>query len=167
MIVAGVDPGTSPTIALVDGATGRIGVYDGLSAARRVGGRDTFEPVPERICLVLEAVRPDRVVLERVWMRPTGGAAPQGAVSQARLVASMYLIWGIAVGLGLEVELVLPQVWKTHFRLRGDKEASRRLALRLIPESAPFLTRKLDHNRAEALLLAQYGLDRSHRRAAE
>jgi crossover junction endodeoxyribonuclease RuvC len=91
-------------------------------------------------------------------MRPTGGVAAQGAVSQARLVSSMYLIWGIAVGLGLPVELVVPQTWKAHYSLRGsDKELSRLRCLKLWPDTARHLTRKKDHNRAEAILLARYG----------
>jgi hypothetical protein len=42
------------------------------------------------------------------------------------------------------------------------KEAARQLALRRFPSAAEFLKRKLDHQRAEALLIANYDLERGH-----
>jgi hypothetical protein len=160
VIVVGIDPGTNPALGIIDSVTGRISIFDELSAATRVNGRNTSQPVPELIRFALSESRPDLVLIEHVWMRPTGGANAQGAVSQARLVSSMYLCWGIAVGLGLRVALIPPATWKKHFRLHGtDKEDSRLKCLSLMPTAAGFLMRKMDHNRAEALLLARFGLD--------
>jgi hypothetical protein len=167
MIIAGVDPGTSPTLGIIDSESGRISIFDELSAATKVNGRNTSQPVPELIRFALSESRVDLVLIERVWMRPTGGPAAQGAVSQARLVSSMYLVWGVAIGLGLPVELVMPTTWKRHFHLRGgEKEDSRLKCLSVLPESARFLMRKMDHNRAEALLLARYGLETYQRSVA-
>lgn len=163
VIVAAIDPGTSPTIAVLDSESGRISIYDELSAATRVNGRNTSQPVPELIAFALSESRPDLVLIEHVWMRPVRGPAAQGAVSQARLVASMHLCWGVAAGLGLRVELVVPGTWKRHFHMRGGaKEDSRLKCLSILPGSAKFLTRKMDHNRAESLLIARYGLE-THR----
>ncbi len=54
----------------------------------------------------------------------------------------------------LRYEELLPAVWKYQMNLRGkDKEWSRLMAQRLFP-NAP-LWRKRDHNRAEALLIAE------------
>jgi hypothetical protein len=160
VIIAGVDPGTSPTIGVIDSESGRISVYDELSAATRINGRNTSQPVPELIAFALAESQPDLVLIEHVWMRPVRGPAAQGAVSQARLVASMHLVWGVAAGLGLRVELVVPGNWKRHFHLRGGaKEDSRLKCLSIMPATARFLMRKMDHNRAEALLLARYGLE--------
>jgi hypothetical protein len=160
VIVAGVDPGTSPTIAVLDSESGRISIYDELSAATRINGRNTSQPVPELVRFALSESQPDLVLIEHVWMRPVRGPAAQGAVSQARLVASMHLVWGVAAGLGIRVELVVPGTWKRHFRLRGGaKEDSRLKCLNVMPESARFLMRKMDHNRAEALLMARFGLE--------
>jgi crossover junction endodeoxyribonuclease RuvC len=70
----------------------------------------------------------------------------------------MYLIWGIAIGLGIPVELVVPATWKSHYGLKGsDKELSRLKCAKLMPEAGRFIMRKMDHNRAEAILLARYG----------
>jgi crossover junction endodeoxyribonuclease RuvC len=160
VIIAGVDPGTSPTIAVLDSESGRISIYDELSATLKVNGRNTSQPVPELIAFALSESGAELVLIEHVWMRPVRGPQAQGAVSQARLVASMHLVWGVACGLGLRVELVVPGNWKRHFRLRGGaKEDSRLKCLSIMPAAAKFLTRKMDHNRAESLLLARYGIE--------
>jgi hypothetical protein len=166
VIIAGVDPGTSPTIGIIDSESGRISIYDELSAATKVNGRNTSQPVPELIAFALSESGVELVLIEHVWMRPVRGPAAQGAVSQARLVASMHLVWGVAAGLGIRVALVVPGTWKRHFHLRGGaKEDSRLKCLSIMPESARFLMRKMDHNRAEALLMARYGLE-TYRKAA-
>jgi len=56
------------------------------------------------------------------------------------------------------VELVKPALWREYFDLLGrDKEASRMLAQRLFPAMSDKLTRQMDHNRAEAMLIAWFG----------
>jgi hypothetical protein len=59
--------------------------------------------------------------------------------------------------LQIRTHLVAPAIWKKHFRLDPDKEKSRALALRLFAASPEHFSRKRDHNRAEASLLAVYG----------
>lgn len=55
-----------------------------------------------------------------------------------------------------DFQIVSPRVWKKKLGLTGDKEASRELATKLYPSMENQLSRKKDHNRAEALLLAHY-----------
>lgn len=68
---------------------------------------------------------------------------------------SLYLM-----SLGVRVETVRPAQWKKSFSLQGgktNKEAARLKALSLWPTlAADNLKFKKDHNRAEALLLAEY-----------
>jgi hypothetical protein len=55
-------------------------------------------------------------------------------------------------------QLVTPGKWKNHFRLDSDKEKARALAIRLWPGCGHF-ERKRDHGRAEAALIARYGIE--------
>ena len=56
--------------------------------------------------------------------------------------------------------LVAPQSWKARFGLRGpDKDQDRLCALRTVPSAAHYLERKKDHNRADALLIAVFGIE--------
>ena len=82
----------------------------------------------------------------------------QGVSSTFKLAQHYGELRGVLAALGIPFIDVRPVDWKRHYRLtRKDKDASRALAQERWP-SAP-LGRKKDHGRAEAMLLAQYGLD--------
>ncbi len=53
--------------------------------------------------------------------------------------------------------LVTPQKWKRAYLLARDKELARARAIRLFPDQAGMLARKKDQNRAEGMLIANYG----------
>lgn len=57
--------------------------------------------------------------------------------------------------LHMKVVPVLPAKWKKALKLDTDKEKCRQLAQTLFPRAD--ISRKKDHNRAEALLLVHYG----------
>ncbi|RDX62969.1 Holliday junction resolvase MOC1, chloroplastic, partial [Mucuna pruriens] len=72
-----------------------------------------------------------------------------------------YGLWiGILVASGFSVIPVPSFTWKAKFELSGSRTAkddSRRLASTLFPSLTSMLSRKKDHGRAEALLIAAYG----------
>ena len=94
--------------------------------------------------------------MEAVWGQATNGC--QANFSMGRYLGAMEvcldaLYWASHWP---NVQYVPPATWKKHFGLlKQDKGASLELARKLFPE-AP-LSRKKDHNRAEALLIARYG----------
>jgi hypothetical protein len=58
--------------------------------------------------------------------------------------------------------LVTPSRWKRHHGILGSadgKEAGRALALRLFPASAETFSRKKDHNRSDAALIARWAAE--------
>ena len=91
-----------------------------------------------------------RCVMEKVNAFPG-----QGVGSMFSLGMSFWGAVGVVVALGIELHLAAPQEWKAHFKLNRDKELARALASRLYP--AVDLSRKKDHGKAEALLIARYG----------
>ncbi|KAG5117921.1 hypothetical protein JHK84_044034 [Glycine max] len=74
-----------------------------------------------------------------------------------------YGLWiGILVASGFSVIPVPSFTWKAKFELNGTtKDDSRRLASTLFPSMTSMLSRKKDHGRAEALLIAAYGQDQN------
>lgn len=72
-----------------------------------------------------------------------------------------YGMWiGVLVASGFSVVPVSAISWKNHFELLGSsssKDDSRKAATALFPSLSSSLTRKKDHGRAEALLIAAYG----------
>jgi crossover junction endodeoxyribonuclease RuvC len=94
----------------------------------------------------------DKVIIENPSPRPGEG------VTSAFNFGGVCLALQMAVATqGLSTRLVHPRVWKKALGLGPDKDESRKRAIELYPRSQDFLTRKKDHNRAEAILLAHYG----------
>ncbi len=116
------------------------------------------------ICRRIDKWKPRIAIIENVQPMPSianGVRRGMGAASSFRFGFAVGQIRAIAVCYGLEVKLIHPQVWKRYYGLKGpDKEQSRLKALELIPAAAPWLSRKRDHNRSEACLLALYGAER-------
>lgn len=69
-------------------------------------------------------------------------------------------LWqGILAANGIKVETVSARKWKTDLQLlRQGKDGSRQLAQMLFPQTEPWLRRKKDHGRAEAILVAAWGM---------
>lgn len=163
MIVVGIDPGAQPVACVYFGdPAGPFEFFDGDQLATAAGAKGKAFPHSALIRTALAPYRPDLVVLEHVQPMPakpgTDGARAWGISSTARFIGAFRYVQGVVEGLGYRLELVRPQTWQplVGMRQRGP-EASRLRALELFPAAAPFLSRKKDHNRAAALLLAYFG----------
>jgi hypothetical protein len=142
----GVDPGLSGAVAFYFPAyPERIAAYDVPVADKEIDA-GAFARIVDRFC-------PAAAVIERVSAMPK-----QGVSSTFRFGQAYGTIRGVIQALGLPSHLVTPASWKKHFKLPSDKEKARALAVRLWPSSEHF-ERKMDHNRAEAALLARYGAE--------
>jgi hypothetical protein len=99
-------------------------------------------------------MRPKAVVVERVHSMPK-----QGVASTFKFGVAYGIIQGVVTGAGIPLHLVVPGVWKKHFKLIGqDKDAARALAIRLYPELTGLHLKK-HVGRADALLLGRYFLE--------
>lgn len=65
-------------------------------------------------------------------------------------------IHGVLAAFAIQIQPIKPLVWKGALGLSSDKEASLQKARKLFPNAGPFLQRKKDHGRAEALLIASF-----------
>lgn len=101
----------------------------------------------------IQQMRPDFAMVEKVGVMPK-----QGISSAFNFGFGCGQLNGVLAALGVTVHYVTPGKWKKHFRLDADKEKSRAAAVRLWPTSEHF-SRKKDHGRAEAALLARYGAE--------
>lgn len=177
MRVLGIDPGTSPALALLTSP-------DVGSVVRKI--RQTEDGLDEAaLVATIKELAPDRVVIERVQAFPG-----QGASSGFNFGASWGLIRGIVCALGIPYTLVVPVVWKrklldpTQYNMGPvltvarktlspeDKRAhdlvrraaQKDAAIAYIREHYPAINlyigkaRTPDDNVAEAVCLAAYGL---------
>lgn len=155
-LVVGIDPGLSGALAVLDGDTVLAledlptVVFSDARVKRRIDGAGLarlLKPFADEVFMA---------IVEKVAARP--GEAPSGAFSFGY---SSGVIAGVLGALNIPTTTVQPAVWKKALCLGSDKDLSRSRALELFPSQAGKLARKKDHDRAEALLLAEWG--RRHR----
>lgn len=109
------------------------------------------------IARLLTDMAVDRVVLEHVSSMPK-----QGVASTFKFGTTFGQLIGVVQTLGIVHEFVRPNVWMRDTALPSGpdkKEAARRRAIESFPHLGPRLSRKCDHNRAEALLLGLWWWD--------
>lgn len=159
----GIDPGAEGAIAFV--ASMCYAVIDiPTIQVKRSGGKKTEFNKPAIIQLfnILRASHQFRdrthVILE--VPPPSMGPGKGSAYAQFRLGCA-YAMWPLfLLSKGYHLTEISPGVWKKAMGLSGaDKETSRFKALGMFPKAD--LQKKKHHNRAEALLLAEY-LRRQH-----
>ena len=146
LCVLGVDPGL----------TGAIGFYF-PARPELISAEDmpTVGKVVDAATLArrIAAMAPALAVMELVSARPG-----QGVSSMFNFGHAAGTVRGVLAALQIPTRLVTPGVWKRHWRLDADKERARALALLMWPASSHF-SRKMDHGRAEAALVARYGAE--------
>lgn len=162
MIAAAIDIGLTGAVGFVD-SRGTCTVHDlptlpdgKAGSKRRLDGRALGQllrdhiPAGEACIVVFEDVRPRP--------NPSRGTS---IVTEGALMRSRGVVEGVldCLRLTAHAKVVQPQTWKRHFGLIGkQKYESRLTALALYPCAQHALQRKKDHNRAEALLIAHWGL---------
>lgn len=161
--ILGVDGGTSGAWALL-GSDSSLDVIDTPTEDILVSGQERA-----RLCI------PQAVAQMRIWpidavFFEEGREIPRvGEDGRKRAQSGMYPYGfcngaqvGIAATLGLVYNIVDPSTWKRRLHLLGkDKEASRFKAIELFGATTShcaFFRWKKDHNRAEAALIAYYGM---------
>ena len=157
--ILGIDPGKTGAVALKTESSVEIQDCPTIEIGKTKKGNPKFEPDPFQMAKLVQSYKaryPDLIcVIEVQSMR-----AHEGSKSTFH-TGEWFGYWiGILAALDIEIILVNPQDWKRHYNLPGgkDKEPSRLLAIEKYPEMANYLKRKKDHGRAEALLIAEYGV---------
>jgi crossover junction endodeoxyribonuclease RuvC len=145
-VVLAIDPGLSGAVCRLGG-----GHFD-LRRDFKVGA-DIARAIRDLAGGVTHAV------MEFVHAMPGQGVCSMFSFGRSSGVADGALALCVAV----PVEQVSPQKWQGFFRQRLDipKGAdfdSRAVASSILPMSVPYLKRKLDHNSADAILIAAWKL---------
>ena len=167
MAILGIDPGVSGACALFDQTKTPASGLRWVVIDLPVIGDTKREINAAALRDWLRKHSPEHAYLELVTAMPSIAVGPggvrrgMGAAGAFRFGGVFYAIKAVLACCDVPYSLVTPQSWKKAFGLSGsDKEKSRGLALRLFPDGAPALARKMDQNRAEAMLLAKYGADK-------
>jgi crossover junction endodeoxyribonuclease RuvC len=154
MIVAGIDPGLSGAVALLDAATGAVvDVFDMPTHALARGGKNKRELDPHSLAGALGRDRIGHAFVELV------GAMPgQGVSSVFSFGKSFGITIGVLATLGIPMTFVAPVAWKRALQVPAAKDGARARASQLMPAAASHWPLVKHDGRAEAALIACYGL---------
>lgn len=150
MNILGIDPG-------MNGAIASLGddpiIYDMPTHQIEKNGSIRNRIDIPGLLKILKDEKPDHVFVERVGAQPGNGAA-----------AAFTYGWGAGViecalvALEIPFTLVAPQVWKKALGCPKEKDGARMRASQLIPSMRENWPLKKHDGRAEACLIAYYGL---------
>lgn len=156
-MIVGLDPGQEGALALLDMGGKPVAVRDMPTVKRRIG--DTLRPRVDLPALrdLLAEWEPSQVVVE--FVEPRKGDGPRAGW----LMKSSGQAEGVVVGMRLPLIFAPPRDWRrdsgvTGKRYEDRKEASRVAARELFPDWCHMLTAKAHADRAEAMLIARWGL---------
>ena len=152
MIVLGVDPGLSGAIASYDGTTLMVEDMPTIQfkGTKKMKTRIVLTELADMMQVQFDGA--DHAYIEEVSAMPG-----QGVTSMFNFGTSFGIIQMAVAMIGVPITMVSPMKWKMEMGLNSDAEKSRNRALQLFPNSVEKFKRKMDHNRAEAALIAWYG----------
>eukprot|EP00898_Chlorokybus_atmophyticus_P002719 jgi/Chlat1/3448/Chrsp23S03768 len=158
--IIGVDPDCKGALAYLRLTDGRVTVVSDVPTAKVAVGktmRNRHDPVAtHKLMSSLTLPKGSVAFIEK--STPYALDGKQGWYVQG----FGYGVWlGVLAAHGVRIVPVHPRTWKGAFGLTGEprelKDMSRALAIALFPELQHMLARKMDHGRAEAMLIAAWG----------
>ena len=149
-VIVGIDPGFSGAIAMINYPSGKILLLEDMPVVR-VGKRKELYLAELRGWLHVE-VKIVHAFIEKAQPMPD-----QGIVSTGRYMKSFGELIGLCEGLWIPYTLVHPTSWKR--AMLKDMEKGKEASIKRVQELYPDLklSRKKDHGKADAILIARYG----------
>lgn len=141
MLLLGIDPGIQGAFALFDSAERTVTVTDMPDTT--AGLVDLVAALPVlRICTIEKPYYPKVI----------------GVANVAKIATAYGKIIALLHQRGIPLNEVRPSGWKASLNLGKSKSASRELASQIFPDAAHQWSRVKDDGRAEAALIAWYGM---------
>jgi crossover junction endodeoxyribonuclease RuvC len=156
--IIGIDPGAGGAVAILEPDGSLVQVFDMPAVEVTVGGKAKRRVSPEMLAaeLRLYTVHGTTAVVEQVGAMPGQGVSSMFAFGQA-----YGMVLGVLAGLYIPVRTVTPATWKRALKLNTGKDAARAKAAATWPQQAGEFRRARDDGRAEAALLAVWGMRES------
>lgn len=161
LVAIGFDPGLTGAVAVLDDQGVELFVDDLPTVPLDTGGMIKKRIDGRELGRMLRAHVPSGVTV-RAFIEQVGamGGLGEGKNNAVQIVVSlgrsMGAIEGVLEALGVVPTTVGVQAWKAMYGIGSNKETARALARSLFPDVDMHLV--AHHNRAEALLIANYGL---------
>lgn len=154
MIVAGVDPGLTGAIAILDTTSDELVICDMPTIELPKSKGRARQVSPQLLADVIAGRGITHAVVEKVNAMPG-----QGVTGMFSLGRSLGVVEGVLAAYEVPTTLVSPQTWQKSYGLKGkkvDADAARHKAMQLFPGQASLFSRKKDDGRADAALIVRW-----------
>ena len=149
--IGGIDPGLTGALAILDFENFVLHLWDTPTVTVRVGDKDRKRCDPDAFVEAFSRFPLDYCTIENVQSTPNDGHV--GAFTFGKVTG---IAIGIAAGLDIPLASVSPAKWKMRMQCPADKEQTKLRASQLFPHCTAGWSRKMDHGRAEAAIIALY-----------
>jgi crossover junction endodeoxyribonuclease RuvC len=150
--IIGIDVGLNGAIAMLNGESLHDVVDMPTVTLDRNGKAKRQISIPELVAII-DDFKPDEAYCERVF-----AMSGQGVTSVFSFGRSLGAIEGILGARLIKTTLVTPQAWQKAMGVSGGKDGARARAMEVFPWSAGLFKRVKDDGRADAALIAAWGL---------
>lgn len=150
--LVGIDPGLDGAIAFLNDDATALRVYDMPTLVTGGTGKRTVNADA-----LVEIFRTNPSIYH-IFIELVGARPGQGVVSMFNFGVSCGVIKGVVASSMNPHTMVTPMKWKKAMGVPAAKDGAIARATQLMPRHAQNWTRKKDDGRAEAALLALYGL---------
>jgi crossover junction endodeoxyribonuclease RuvC len=154
-MIVGIDPGAKGALAFFDPVAGTLDIVDMPTVQVMRNTKSKVEISPQMLAAIIGARHPSAAVLEKV------GAMPgQGTSSMFQFGRGVGMIEGVLSALHIPIIYISPVGWQNAVGVRGGKDGGRAKAAELFPAYAATFARVKDDGRADAALMAWWGVMR-------
>ena len=153
--IIGVDPGAAGAIAILEDNGKLVHVFDMPSVEVISGGKAKRRVSPEMLAAELRLYADQGAV---AYVEQVGAMPGQGVSSMFAFGQAFGIVLGVLAGLAIPTQTVSPAKWKKDMKLNGGKDAARAKAAQIWPANAGEFKRVKDDGKAEAGLIAVWGL---------
>ena len=151
-VTIGIDCGLNGAIAvLVDGQL--LSVHDMPTLTVDINKKSKRQVSPQLLAEIIGNLNPDQAIVERPAARPG-----QGVTAMFGFGRSLGVVEGVLAALNIPITYVAPATWTKAMGKAAGKDASRQRAIELFPAMSEHFKRVKDDGRAEATLIAMWGI---------
>jgi crossover junction endodeoxyribonuclease RuvC len=155
MFVIGCDPGAGGAIAILTQDGKLVHVFDMPSVEIISGGKAKRRVSPEMLAAELRLYADQGAV---AYVEQVGAMPGQGVSSMFAFGQAFGIVLGVMDGLAIPTQTVTPAKWKKDMKLNQGKDAARAKAAQIWPGHAGEFKRVKDDGKAEAGLIALWGV---------
>jgi crossover junction endodeoxyribonuclease RuvC len=153
--IIGIDPGLNGAIAILTKTGELVEVWDMPTVEVKVGKSVKRRVSPE---LLTNELRGKWEMVDAAWVEQVASSPQMGVSSAFSFGESFGIVKGVLAAMHIPCHMVLPAKWKRDLKLNASKDGSRSKAIQMWPAHALEFKRAKDDGRAEACLIAHWGL---------